>query len=327
MEHTEFSKRNKQVASLVANLLHVHDCIILPSFGGLIGNYAPARVHPVTHVFQAPSKQLVFNRSLQTDDGLLVNELIKSAQISFAESRRILSDYAESLNTNLLAGERIEWSEVGQFSMDVERNLQFRAFTTHNYLPEAIGLYALQVQPINRFPIPERRPEPVFVNRDLVPPVKVSRKFPIRRVLQAVPILLIAAFIGVNASLPEGKGISTADLNIFKNSVRMPVVAMGIVNPTDMPAARPSVFVPVEEAFSAESARIFIVAGCYSTQSNADGMVDYLSEKGFGAYLLDRTPAGLYRVVYGNYPSIREASEELNSIRKGLNEEAWLLIR
>jgi hypothetical protein len=327
MEHAEFSLRNKQVASLVAELLHVHDCIILPGFGGLIGNYAPARVHPVTHVFQAPSKQLVFNRSLRTDDGLLVNQLVKKENISFAECRRILSDYAETLNNNLLAGERIEWAEVGQFSTDVERNLQFRAFTTHNYLPEAIGLYALQVQPINRFPIPERRPEPVFVNRDLVPPVKLSRKFPMRRVLQAVPVLLIAAFIGVNASLPEGKGISSADLNILKNSVQMPVAAMGAIDPAAMPAARHSVFVPFEEAFSAESARIFIVAGCYSTQSNADGMVDYLSEKGFDAYLLDRTPAGLYRVVYGNYPSIQDASEELNSIRKGLNEEAWLLVR
>jgi septal ring-binding cell division protein DamX len=60
---------------------------------------------------------------------------------------------------------------------------------------------------------------------------------------------------------------------------------------------------------------------------NANGMVDYLSEKGFSSYVLDRTPAGLYRVVYGNYPSIQEATDELTSIRKGLNEEAWLLIR
>ncbi|MFM2285230.1 MAG: hypothetical protein RLZZ543_727 [Bacteroidota bacterium] len=327
MEHTEFSKRNQQVASLVAELLHLHDCIILPNFGGLIGNYASARVHPVTHVFQAPSKQLGFNRSLRTDDGLLVNHLATSQSLSFSDARRYLLEYADALNACLLAGERIDWSEVGQFSMDVERNIQFRAAGLHNYLPEAIGLYTIQVQPINRFPVPERRPEPVFVNRELVSPVKQARKFPLRRVLQAVPVLLIAAFIGVNATLPAGKGISTADLNIFNNSTRVAVSALAANQPSEMPAVRH--FVPIinEESFSAESAQIFIVAGCYSTETNANGMVDYLSEKGFSAYLLDRTPAGLYRVVYGDYPSVSAATEEMTAIRKGLNEEAWMLIR
>ncbi len=327
MDHASFSSRNVQVASLVANLLHKHDCIILPGFGGLIGNYAPARVHPVTHVFQPPSKQLVFNRSLTTDDGLLINEWVKSASVSFSDARQLIAEYVETLNINLLAGERIEWNEIGTFSTDVERNIQFKVASSHNYLPEAIGLYAIQVQPINRFPIPERRPEPVFVNRDIVPPVIVSRKFPVRRVLQAIPVLLIAAFIGINASLPEGKGISKADLNIFKSDVRIPERAMNVRNNSPLPSVRKAFLPPVEVAFSAESAKIFIVAGCYSTESNADGMVDYLSEKGFNAFLLDRTPAGLYRVVYGSYPSISEASQELTSIRKGLNEEAWLLIR
>ncbi|HOY48210.1 MAG TPA: SPOR domain-containing protein [Flavobacteriales bacterium] len=327
MDHSEFSKRNVQVSSLVAELLHVHDCIILPGFGGLIGNYAPARVHPVTHVFQAPSKQLVFNRSLKTDDGLLVNEYARVSGLSFSLSRLYLSEYVEKLNANLLAGERIEWTQIGTFNTDVERNIQFKATQSVNYLPESIGLYAIQVQPINRFPVPERRPEPVFVNRELVPPVKVSRKFPVRRVLQAIPVLLIAAFIGVNASLPEGKGISTADLNIFSQSASISASALSVQSPEALPAARKSIPAPVAELFSAESAQIFIVAGCYSTEVNANGMVDYLSEKGFSSYVLDRTPAGLYRVVYGNYPSIQEATDELTSIRKGLNEEAWLLIR
>jgi cell division protein FtsN len=56
-------------------------------------------------------------------------------------------------------------------------------------------------------------------------------------------------------------------------------------------------------------------------------MVDYLNEKGFNSFVLDQTPAGLYRVVYGSYASVNEASSELSAIKKGLNEEAWLLIR
>ena len=95
----------------------------------------------------------------------------------------------------------------------------------------------------------------------------------------------------------------------------------------ELPAVRKSVHEIAVESFSAESAKIFIVAGCYSTKQNASGAVDYLNEKGFESYVLDQTPAGLFRVVYGNYPSVKEATNELNAIKKGLNEEAWLLIR
>ena len=327
MDHGKFSLVNKQVASVVAELLYVHDCIVLPGFGGLIGNYASARVHPVSHVFQMPSKQLAFNRNLKTDDGLLVNQFAKNQNSSFSEARTTLISYAEALNDRLLAGERVDWEHVGQFQSDVERNFQFRAFTTHNFLPESFGLYTLQVSPINRGPSPDRRPEPVFVNREIVSPVKQNRKFPIRAALKTVPFILLAALIGFNAILPEGKGISKSDFSVFSNIASAPTFAIGSIRSSNLPAVRKSVEVISVETFSAESAKIFIVAGCYSTEQNANGMVDYLNEKGFDSFVLDQTPAGLHRVVYGSYASVNEASSELSAIKKGLNEEAWLLIR
>ena len=327
MDHVKFSLVNKQVASAIAELLYVHDCIVLPGFGGLIGNYASARVHPVSHVFQMPLKQLAFNRNLKTDDGLLVNQYAKNESISFAEARTTLVGYAETLNERLLAGERVDWEHVGQFHSDVERNFQFRAFTTLNFLPESFGLYTLQVSPINRVASPERRPDHVFVNREIASPVKQSRKFPIRTILKTVPAFLLAALIGINANLPEGKGISKSDFSILYSSEATPSFALSAIDGMELPAVRKSVHEIAVESFSAESAKIFIVAGCYSTKQNASGAVDYLNEKGFDSYVLDQTPAGLFRVVYGNYPSVKEATNELNAIKKGLNEEAWLLIR
>jgi hypothetical protein len=299
----------------------------LPGFGGLIGNYASARVHPVSYVFQMPSKQLAFNRNLKTDDGLLVNQFAKIENISFAEARKTLVDYAETLNDRLLAGERVDWEHVGQFHSDIERNFQFRAFTTQNFLPESYGLYTIQVSPINRVPSPDRRPEPVFVNREIVSSAKQSRKFPIRTALKTVPFVLLAAFIGFNAILPEGKGISKSDFSIFSNTTSAPTFGISAVHSSSLPAVRKAVEVIAVESFSAESAKIFIVAGCYSTEQNASGAVDYLNEKGFNSFVLDQTPAGLYRVVYVSYASVNEASNELSAIKKGLNEEAWLLIR
>ncbi|UOQ77221.1 hypothetical protein MUN84_00290 [Hymenobacter sp. 5516J-16] len=33
----------------IRTLLRDHDCVIIPDFGGLIADYAPAQIHPVRH--------------------------------------------------------------------------------------------------------------------------------------------------------------------------------------------------------------------------------------------------------------------------------------
>jgi len=327
MGSAEFNIRKQQLAKEIAFLLKAHDCVIIPDFGGFIGNYAPAVAHPVTHVFQPPRKQLVFNRNLRTDDGLLINRLTSSLNVSFHDARQWIQSFSQSLNERLFAGERLDLETVGYFTTDVERNIQFFANTSENHLTEAYGLYPVQAYAINRFPIPERRPDPVFVNHEVVPPVRQNRKT-WKRVLQLAPVAIASLLIAFNTSLPTGKRISYADLNPFSTGSEALSVGIKAASGNFDSAARKAFVAPESSnAFSAENAQIFIVAGCYSTKHNADGMLGYLKEKGFDPFILDRTPAGLFRVVYGSYSDITAASDELSDIRKGLNEEAWLLIR
>ena len=327
MESAEFNKRKQQLAREIAFLLKGHDCVIIPEFGGFIGNYAPARVHPVTHVFQPPQKQLVFNRNLCNDDGLLINRLTISLNISFNEARQWIQSFSRILNERLFAGERVEFDEVGRLTTDVERNIQFVANSVENHLTEAFGLYPVQAYAINRFPIPDRRPDPVFVNREIIPPLRQNRK-PWRRVIQLAPVAVAALLIAFNVALPTGQRISYADLNPFSGNISTSSVGLKAVSGNVTTSVRKAFVAPESDAvFSAENAQIFIVAGCYSTKQNAEGILGYLREKGFDPFILDRTPAGLFRVVYGSYDDITSASGELSDIRKGLNEEAWLLIR
>jgi len=328
MELEAFIRYKDHIARELSVLMKENDCIILPGFGGFIGNYTPARFHPVTHLFQPPSKQLVFNRSLTSDDGLLANRLSKTLALSFQEARSILTGFSAGLTNQLKAGETALFPGIGSFNMGFEQTIRFTADEFENHLPAAFGLYLIQAQPINRMPVPERRPEPDFHSREFVPAIPVRKRFFARK---SVRVLSAAAFVAclvvVNGSLPAGKGISAADINPFSISVK-PSTGHSFEARKVNPAGRKAL-APVFEAinFSAEHARIFIVAGCYSTRSNADGMVNYLNDKGFDSSILDRTPAGLYRVVYGSYEDLSAASEELTTIRKGLNEEAWLLIR
>ena len=60
----------------IRNLLHEHDCVILPSFGGFVANYHSAKIDPIINLIHPPKKHIVFNKNLQNNDGLLVNEVL-----------------------------------------------------------------------------------------------------------------------------------------------------------------------------------------------------------------------------------------------------------
>jgi len=327
MDQIKFTEVNNQIASQISVLLMLHECVTVPGFGSLIGNYMPARMHPVTHLIQAPCRQLVFNRSLKTDDGLLTHAIAGFMNLSFSESRELVVLYSEGLVRRLNRGERINWFGIGTFSEDVEHKLIFKPSYETNFLPEAFGLVPVQVQLIQRQAIPERREPIEFLNREVIPSERKKSKV-LRRSLQLVPALFVGALLIINALLPAENQMKMSDLGFVNTSSSVSQSAM---------TAKPAALTPFvrqhfellseSQEFSAESAQIFLVAGCYSSETNASGMVDFLLEKGFDAAILDRTPGRLLRVIYGRYESINAATEELNMIKKGLNEEAWLLVK
>ena len=62
---------NKSVVHYISELLFLHDCVIVPEFGGFIGNRKSAQLNKTTNSLTPPSKQILFNTNLKTNDGLL----------------------------------------------------------------------------------------------------------------------------------------------------------------------------------------------------------------------------------------------------------------
>lgn len=325
MDNSQFKEINELVSSRISELLMLHDCVVIPGFGALIGNYLPSRLHPVTHLLQAPGKQLVFNRSLKTDDGLLTNAIGSSINISFSEARVLLSEYVSYFENRLYSEEKIYLKGVGEFRQDVEQNIVFNPSYDINFLPESFGLPTLQIQLISRDPLPERRVKLEFENRTVTAPTK--KRALLKAFAKTIPVVLIAAFFAVNAFLPETKQVHVSDFSFF-NSTSKNSTAMRAKSVSSTPLVRKFIEpISSEHNFSAENAKVYLVAGCYSNESNASGMVEYLNDKGFDSKILDKTPGGLFRVVYGNYEDITSASSELSQIKKGFNEQAWMLIK
>ena len=63
----------KSVSYYISELLFLHDCVIIPDFGGFIGKKRSAILNTTTGTLNPPSKQIVFNKNLNANDGLLIS--------------------------------------------------------------------------------------------------------------------------------------------------------------------------------------------------------------------------------------------------------------
>ena len=132
----------------IRTLLRDHDCVIIPDFGGLIADYAPARIHPVRHTLAPPAKRVAFNQSLTRNDGLLVDALSARLNLSTAQARQLVREAVVRMQEELDANQRTELSGIGTFRRSAGRGLEFEYSGTDNLLSASFGLPELVSRPV-----------------------------------------------------------------------------------------------------------------------------------------------------------------------------------
>ena len=138
------------VADTIRELLYFHDAVTVPGFGTFLTEYQPAHIHPVQHVFQPPSKRILFNRNLQANDGLLANALAESENSSTESALQRIRLFVKNIEAGLMNKEGFEIKFIGKFQYDIEKNLQFVPDHASNFLTSSIGLVDFVSPPIIR---------------------------------------------------------------------------------------------------------------------------------------------------------------------------------
>ena len=72
----------KPIEYYISELLFLHDCVIIPNFGGFVSNKQSAKLNRVNGVLSPPTKQILFNKNLTTNDGLLISHIANQEAIS-----------------------------------------------------------------------------------------------------------------------------------------------------------------------------------------------------------------------------------------------------
>jgi len=131
--------------TLVKNLLHNYNCVIVPGLGGFIAHPKSADIDPISGVINPPFKHITFNAQLTLNDGLLVTQVADYLKINYIDAIKILDIEILNFNQLLKSNSPFQINELGSFALNTSGNLLFTPEKSANFLIQSFGLESVKL--------------------------------------------------------------------------------------------------------------------------------------------------------------------------------------
>ena len=321
-------KINKHISFLLCE----HNCVVIPDFGGFVANYESARIDSQSHLMYAPKKTIVFNKSLQNNDGLLVNEIASCEGLTFKQAKKELDKYVIDLKESLQLYKKVFIDEVGTLLHTSEDKILFVQSNSRNHLLDSFGLTTLQYPAIERTFVQERFEEKIkHIDKKHLP----SNKKPwLKAAAVLLPLLMVSA-LGISnkekiqTTYANLSPFSSSSAEVVETVKTYSIASFDIESPTNEIEEAVISFYQAKENIaslvSIELDKHFIIAGAFSSEKNAQKMIDRLKGANFGnSKIVNQSSSGLYRVCYDGFVNSSDALIALRKIKR-TNSSAWLL--
>jgi hypothetical protein len=307
------------ITAFIRELLFGHDCVIVPGFGGFIGNYTPARIDKESATFYPPIKQISFNRNLNNNDGLLVGRISETAKVNYGDARNLVENFVSELRRKLDSGEKVVFDNIGTFVNNNEGNVLFEPDRSVNYHLDSYGLESFQCLPLEGYELRSR------INRHLQkdPVKRASMRKLLWRAAVIIPLLSVIVAIPLKTDLFKTKvevssmnPLVTAEFENNKNAINnekgeSALTTVKNPQPISEEPVRPEILsqvIPNEEVFC-------VITGSFKAEGNALILADNLKKEGFAPEIL-KAPNGFFRVSAIRCKGLNEALSKKDSISK-----------
>jgi hypothetical protein len=317
-----------KIEHYISQLLYRHQCVTVPGFGAFLTEIQSAHLHENTNSFYPPKKVISFNSHLKNNDGLLANHIAQIEKSTYENAVASIESEVVIWNSILQVNEKFTLKNIGELSLNSEKNLVFTPSENINYLKESFGLnsfvspsikreqYKQEAETFYKEEIQEVVPEEKEVIA-LEPEVKKSRSY---LKYAAIIVLALSATGSIGFKLYQDHIdqqtllVETAVQKQVQNKIQEATFL--IENPI------PAVTLTVKE----EKLPYHIVAGAFRNEENAQNIYMDLLKSGFKARRIAPNNHGLFPVLYGSYATNAEAQEAMIKIHE-TNPDAWLLVK
>lgn len=134
-----------RLVSHIEFLLHHHNCVIIPDFGGFVVNAVHSRKVEEGIIFP-PSCELVFNRDLTYNDGLMAQSYMKTYQLTFDSATLEIQNGVRDLKHRLYDHREVKLGPLGSLTMHEDKRIVYTPSTF--YRPAFFGLSKTVLKPL-----------------------------------------------------------------------------------------------------------------------------------------------------------------------------------
>lgn len=304
----------------ISNLLYLHDCVIIPGFGGFVSNKKSAYIHPVSGIIYPPSKALLFNKNLTQNDGLLATHIAKEEGLDLSKITNLIEEFVKETQKELENRSAFKLQKVGTFTKGKEGNISFLQDKNHNYNLASFGMQANH----------KAKKVEHTTSQDKEVIVKTIKQKDLGKTLRRAAAVLIPliglSLIGITQEENiNGIYSQMANLNPFTNS-KTEIVKEAPIKEIEVPIVeiieteKVEIVIPI----ITEQHTYYIIAGAFAEKQNADKLLYKLKNWNYKPSIVEE--GNLMRVSYNSFQNREDALLALAEIRKD-NKSAWLLTK
>ncbi len=311
-----------KIEDSISQLLYRYQCVTVPGFGAFLTEFQSAQLHESSNTFYPPKKLISFNPYLKNNDGLLANHLAHVEKIGYEVAVNIIHDQVTTWKNSIQELGPFSLKNVGQFSLNAERNLVFVPFDQLNYLKESFGLATYISPTVKR----ENEKAIVATQEEEEAPIPfIAERKSNYSYLKYAAIFVLS--VGITGSI----GYKLYDNYLTQVAQETLVVETNVQKKVNQKIQEATFFIAnplpaVTLTVANEKMNYHVVAGAFRQEANAEKIFESLTKLGYKARRIAPNKHGLFPVLYGSYASLAEAQKAMDTIQKVHNPEAWLLI-
>ena len=347
------------ITQLISELLFKNDCVIVPNLGGFVAQSYASHFSNGSSLLLPPTKQILFNKNLKHNDGLLVSSYSDKYDLSYALAFSQIEDYKEYIVSLLVAKKRFELLNLGLLYVDLDSEIRFESKIDVNFLIDSFGFEPVIAKEIEKVVEPILN-KTVFEDRKINTINKSSKKYSVKQMaLLAVGLPITITMLVFAANSKPLEPIMHSSLNPFYNSPQSyskinnrehkaffldkisqsPLIEDNNGNATfklfekgiTLIASNNETGVTKEKENSNIknntpniSANYQVVVGCFGIESNASKLIKELKSKNIKASISGINAKGLHVVSCGGFNTKSEANGLVSSLKSKF-PNAWVM--
>ncbi len=325
-----------RITSHIERLLALHDCVLIPHWGGFVLQTVPAGIRKEEHAFTPMRKEVVFNAALQHTDGLLAMSYMQAYEVEFRLAQQMIDSDVEEMKASLARYGKLAFGSIGSFTTGKAGQTVFHPGNTPVF---DAGFYGLETFhfPVLPAAIPQALPgsavspkADIFyipVNRRLVRGVIASAAAVALFLLISTPVKEVNISAYTASFIPTERVIQATDTGQAAGSATDEATDITLPEATEealpVTAGTPET---TGQTTPVNTKKYYIVIASFPAETLANVFIAGVSQEEFG-HLSTVMRDGQYRVYSDVFDNRETAEAQLATVRRNAKyDSAWLFI-